>query len=128
MEAEATELCSFCAALIPPKEESSPSRAHYPNIGLLEQSSQSCLICRVLLGDWSLKKTQQDFPDIDKEAYESIVWEVKLKEIQRAGSGLSWAILNTNVHIRGFFYHYSFSITTCDTKCMLAPLLLPNIC
>ena len=128
MEAEATELCSYCAGLIPPKEESSPSRAHHSNIGLLEQSSQSCLLCRVILGDWSLEKTQQDFPDIDKEAYESIVWKVELKENQRADSGLSWAILHTIVHIRGFSYNYYFSITTCDTKCMLTRPLLPNSC
>jgi Heterokaryon incompatibility protein (HET) len=127
MEPETTELCSFCIGLILLTEKSSPSRAHHPNMGLLERSSQRCLICRVLLGEWSLKKAQQDLPDVDKEAYESTTWDVELKEIQTADSGLSWAILNTQVHTRQFDYHYSFSITSCDTKCMAAPLLLPNI-
>lgn len=123
MEPVAKELCTFCARLIPPTKESSPSRAHHPNIGRLERSSQSCLICRVLLGDWSLEKIKQKFPDIDKEGYESLVLEVKLKEMQRGGTGLSWGILETGIHARGYIYRSSFSITTCDTKCMLTPVL-----
>jgi hypothetical protein len=117
MEPEAAELCTFCVGLIPPKEEPSPSRAHYPSMGLIEQSSQSCSICKGLLADWSLENIQRRFPDMDKETYESIVLKVKLKEFQRVGSALSWAILETNFHARGFTFIDFFSITTCNTKC-----------
>jgi hypothetical protein len=82
----------FCAGLIPPKEESSPSRAHYPSIRLIKQSSQGCSICKILLADWSLENIQRRLPDMDKETYESIVPKVKLKEFQRVRSALSWTI------------------------------------
>jgi hypothetical protein len=127
MEPEAAEVCTFCAGLIPPKEEPSPSRAHHPSMGLIEQSSQTCSICKVLLADWSLEKTQRRFPDMDKETYESIVLKVKLKEIQRVGSALSWAILETNFGTRGFTFIDFFSITTCNTKCGLTIYLLLNL-
>jgi len=126
MEAEAAELCSFCAGLIPPKEELSPSRAHYPNLGLLEQSSQSCLICRALLGDWTFDRMRQKFPDINQEVYESMNWKITLKENLRTNSGLSWALLESYVYFREYICKGPVSITTCDTKCMLAPLWLTN--
>jgi hypothetical protein len=120
-ELQASELCTFCIDLIPSKEGSSPSRAHHPNLGLLERSSQDCLICRVLLADWSLEKIRRRFPRIEEKAYESMVLEVKVEEIQKLGSGISWAILKILVYIRGFIYNSYFSITTCNVKCMPAP-------
>lgn len=128
MEPEATDLCVFCAMLIPPKKESSQSRAHHPNLGCLDRSSQSCLICRVLLADWSLGKIQRKLPDIDKEAYESLVLRVRFTEIWTVDSGLSWAILETNIYARGYIYGSSFSVTSCNTKCMLTSVLSLNSC
>jgi hypothetical protein len=128
MEPEAAELCTFCAGLIPPKEEPSPSRDHHPSMGLIEQSSQNCSICKVLLADWSLEKTQRRFPDMDKETYESIVLKVKLKEIRRVGSALSWAILETNFDTRGFTFIDLFSMSTLNTKCGFAIYLLVDLC
>ncbi|PQE10982.1 heterokaryon incompatibility protein [Rutstroemia sp. NJR-2017a BVV2] len=116
MEPQASELCNFCIGLIPPKEGSSLNRDHHPNMGLLERCSQDCLICRVLLGDWSLEKIRRRFPDIGNKAYESMALEVKVKEVRRVGSGISWAILEVDFYIRGFIYCSSFSITTCNAK------------
>lgn len=117
MEPEAAELCNFCVMLILPNEESSPNRAHHPNMGLIQQSSQTCSVCKVLVADWSLEETQRKFPDMDQQTYESIDLEVKLKEVQRVDSTLSWAILETNFNTRGFVFVDFFSITTCNAKC-----------
>ena len=117
MEPETAELCTFCAGLIPLKEESTPTRAHYANIGLLEQSSKSCMVCTVLLGDWCLEKLQRQFHDIERGEYESIGMDVELKEIQSWDSGISWAIIEAHFKTRGFLFYESFSVTTCNPKC-----------
>jgi hypothetical protein len=120
MEPQTAELCAFCSGLIPPKDEPLPSRAHYENIGRLEQSSRNCSICKTLLGNWSLENTRKRFPDIDKGTYKSIPLKVKLKEFQNSSYGLSWAILEAHFCIRECNFLDSFSITACKSNCRLS--------
>jgi hypothetical protein len=125
MEAKATELCNFCVGLIP-FQESSLNRAHHPNLGLLEQSSQTCLLCRVFLGSWSLQYAQEKFPDIDDEAYKSIAFSIKMKGVQQEAPELSWALVETNILVQGYCYVYDHSITSCGAKCMLSSFQFPR--
>ena len=117
MEPEVAEICAFCVGLIPPKEEHSRPRPHHLNVGCLEQSSQSCAICNILLRDWSLQEAQKHFPDMDKETYESIPLTVRLKEMQvtRPGSGVSWVMLEVLFFARGYSFTDFISITSCSS-------------
>ncbi|TVY36082.1 hypothetical protein LSUB1_G008233 [Lachnellula subtilissima] len=121
MDPAVAELCSFCNGLLPLKEESSQGRAHHPTLGLLENSSLKCSVCKVMLGDWSLEKSRKRWPAIDKLEYDSIAIKVKLREIQ-ASRGLSWAMLEVHLDARGFNFLDPFSISTCNKNSISAAL------
>jgi hypothetical protein len=115
------ELCSHCSAMIPPKEEPSTGRAHHPNLAVLRQSGESCVMCKMMQSTWSLKGVQRRFPEIDEASSDSILLEVRLKGIQSSASGLSWALLEVGFKIpsRAFVFFSAISIETCDSECEL---------
>jgi hypothetical protein len=58
------ELCSHCSSMIPPIQEASAIRGHHPNLATLVQSSQSCVLCKMMQEIWVLKEVQRRFPEV----------------------------------------------------------------
>ncbi|TVY21320.1 hypothetical protein LARI1_G003076, partial [Lachnellula arida] len=113
MEPVAAEICAFCQGLIPLREEPSIKRAHYSTLALLEQSSQSCSMCRILVNADGVKGWRKSEPT--KAEHEAISFQVEVEEIH-ADSGLCWAILGTRCSYVDSDLVATFSISTCGMK------------
>jgi len=98
MEPVVAKICAFCQDLVLLKEEPSKSRAHYPTLALLEQSSQSCCMCRMLVNADIFEDARKHSPIYDLE-HEAISFQVEVEEIH-ANSELCWAILETRLRVR----------------------------
>ena len=122
MEPGPAKLCCYCSRLIPPRKESSSERAHQPNVALFLQSGDGCVMCKMIRDHWSLGEARRRFPDVDEATYESIPITVKFGDVQSLASGVSWAILQVELHLlsHAFVYTNTFSITTCKFECRLS--------
>jgi hypothetical protein len=119
MEATVAKLCAHCTALIPPKKEPTSERTHYSNLELLEQSSQNCSLCKLILGDWSLEKAQKIDSTTDSRGYESTALQIKMKEVQSTDLGFHWALLEAEFEINSSKLAFidRHTITTSNKEC-----------
>jgi hypothetical protein len=117
MEPQPANLCKYCTDLFPLQEQPSASRAHYSNVALLEKSSETCQICRVILPD--LQERERRFRDTDRKTIESMSFKVTLSEIQKVGSALSWARLSIRFKWEESWSDKLLSVTACTSECEL---------
>jgi hypothetical protein len=84
---------TYCSRWIAPKQAPSSRRYHHSTVYHLRQSSNGCMLCKTLIGNWTLERLKNCVPGLDKLTYNSMPTIVDLIDIQSQISGIPWALL-----------------------------------
>jgi len=116
MSLERGQACAYCAAIIRGNVPGSDLRPQ-ATIETLRKSSESCMICRVLLAS-NIRSSQWISEELSGkyENVETLPISIKVDQVQTLHSGLMWATLTTSLNHKtsGFSYPNVFILQVCS--------------
>src|ERR1700691_2590718 len=95
MSLERGQACAYCAAIIQGKVQG-PDHRPQASIETLRKSSESCMICRVLLAS-NIRSSQRVSGKLSgqNEEVETLPIHIEVDRVQNSHSGLMWATITT---------------------------------